>query len=74
MARFSPVYDYGRYYFNPEDGINMFLGNVGNYPPCFMQRLGEHVPAATDMYATIEVVLGTVLSTRSVQRGCKEDS
>jgi uncharacterized NAD(P)/FAD-binding protein YdhS len=37
------------------------------------QRLGKHVPAATNTHATIEVLLETV-STRSVQRGYKEDS
>jgi hypothetical protein len=37
------------------------------------QRLGKHVPAATDMHATIEVLLETVLSAWSVQRSCKED-
>jgi hypothetical protein len=38
------------------------------------QRLGKHVPAATGTHATIEVLLETVFSTRSVQRGYKEDS
>jgi hypothetical protein len=38
------------------------------------QRLGKHVPAATDMHATIEVLLEMVLSTRSVQRSYKEDT
>jgi hypothetical protein len=33
------------------------------------QRLGKHVPAATDTYATIEVLSETVFSTRSVQKG-----
>jgi hypothetical protein len=33
------------------------------------QRLCIHVPAATDTYATIEVMLETMFSTRSVQRG-----
>jgi hypothetical protein len=33
------------------------------------QRLGKHVPAATDTHATIEVLLSMVFSTRSVQRG-----
>jgi ParB-like chromosome segregation protein Spo0J len=37
------------------------------------QRLGKHVPAAMDTYVTIEVLLETVFSTRSVQRGHKED-
>jgi hypothetical protein len=31
------------------------------------QRLGKHVPAATDTHATIKVILETVFCTRSVQ-------
>jgi hypothetical protein len=31
--------------------------------------LGKHVPAATDTHARIEILLETVFSTRSVQRG-----
>jgi hypothetical protein len=38
------------------------------------QRLGKHVPAATDTHATIEVLLETVFSTRSVRRGYKEET
>jgi hypothetical protein len=38
-----------------------------------MERLGKNVPAATDTHATIEVLLKTVFSTRSVQRGYKDD-
>jgi hypothetical protein len=37
------------------------------------QRLGKHVPAATDKHSTIKVLLKTVFSTQSVQRGYKED-
>jgi hypothetical protein len=33
------------------------------------QRLGKNVPATTDTHVTIEVLLETVFSTRSVQRG-----
>jgi hypothetical protein len=36
------------------------------------QRLGTWIPAATDTLATIEVLMETVFSTRSVQRGYKE--
>jgi hypothetical protein len=36
------------------------------------QRLGKHVPAATDTHATIEVLLETAFSIRSVQTGYKE--
>jgi hypothetical protein len=39
-----------------------------------MQRLGKHVPAATDTRATIEVLLETVYSTRSMKRGYKKDN
>jgi hypothetical protein len=38
------------------------------------QRLGKHVPGVTDTHATIEVLLETVFSTRSVQSGYKEDN
>jgi hypothetical protein len=38
------------------------------------QRLGKHVPAATDTYANVEVLLETVFFTRSVQRSYKEDN
>jgi hypothetical protein len=38
------------------------------------QRLGIHVPAATDKHATKEALLKTVFSTRSVQWGYKEDN
>jgi hypothetical protein len=33
------------------------------------QRLGKHVPAATDTHKTIDVLLETVFSTRSVLKG-----
>jgi hypothetical protein len=32
------------------------------------QRLCKHVPAATDTHSTVEVLLETLFSTRSVQR------
>jgi hypothetical protein len=38
------------------------------------QRFGKHVPAVTDTHATIEVLLETVFSTRSMQRGYKEEN
>jgi hypothetical protein len=38
------------------------------------QWLCKHIPAATDMHATIEVLLETVFSTRSLHRGYKEDN
>jgi hypothetical protein len=34
-----------------------------------MKWLGKHVPAATDTYATIEILFETVFSTPSTQRG-----
>jgi hypothetical protein len=38
------------------------------------QRLGRQVSKATDTHATIKVLLGTVFSTQSVQRGYKKDN
>jgi hypothetical protein len=38
------------------------------------QQLDIHVSAATDTHATTVVLLETVFSTRSVQRGYKEDN
>jgi hypothetical protein len=38
------------------------------------QQLGKHVPATKGNHATIEVVLETEFSIRSVQRGYKEDN
>jgi hypothetical protein len=38
------------------------------------QRLGKNVPAATDMLATIEVLLEKIFYIWSVQRGYKEDN
>jgi hypothetical protein len=38
------------------------------------QRLGKHVPGATDMHAKTEILLETVFSTRSAQKGYKEDN
>jgi hypothetical protein len=40
----------------------------------YRQRLGKHFHAATDMHATIEVLLETVFSIRSVQMGYKEEN
>jgi hypothetical protein len=37
------------------------------------QRLGKYVPAATYNHATLEILLETMFSTRSVHRGYKED-
>jgi hypothetical protein len=37
------------------------------------QRISKHVPAATNMHATIELPLETLFSTGSVQLGYKED-
>jgi hypothetical protein len=38
------------------------------------QRLGKHVPAEANTHTTIEVLLQTVFSTLSVQRGYKENN
>jgi hypothetical protein len=38
------------------------------------QRIGKHVPAATNTHAAIELLLENVYSTRSVQMGYKEDN
>jgi hypothetical protein len=38
------------------------------------QLLGKHIPVATDMYATIEVLLETLFSIRSMLTGYKEDN
>jgi hypothetical protein len=38
------------------------------------QRIGKHVPAATNTNTTIELLLETVFSTRSVQSGYEEDN
>jgi hypothetical protein len=52
----------------------LLLENGSETKFVFRQRLGKHVPAATDTHATIEVLLKTVFSTRSVQRGYREDN
>jgi hypothetical protein len=39
----------------------------------YRQRISKHVPAATNTHATIELLLETMFSTQSVQRGHKED-
>jgi hypothetical protein len=38
------------------------------------QRIGKHVPAATNTKTTVELLLETVFSTGSVQSGYKEDN
>jgi hypothetical protein len=38
------------------------------------QRIGKHVPAATNTNTTIELLLETAFSIRSVQSGYKEDN
>jgi hypothetical protein len=42
------------------------LANGSETTFVFRQRLGKHVPAATDTLATIEVLLETVFSSRFV--------
>jgi hypothetical protein len=36
------------------------------------QNLGKHIPMATDMHATIVILLETVFSAQSMQRSYKE--
>jgi hypothetical protein len=50
------------------------LANGSETTAVSKERFGKHFPEATDTYATIEVLLERVFSTRSVQRGYKEDS
>jgi hypothetical protein len=42
--------------------------------PVSRQRIGKHVPAATNTHTTIQLLLDTVFSTRSVQMGYNEDN
>jgi hypothetical protein len=37
------------------------------------QQLGKQVPAATDIQAAIEELLGTMFSIQFMQSGCKEE-
>jgi hypothetical protein len=48
--------------------------NSGVMQPVSRQRIGKHDPVATNTHATIELLLETVFSIRSLQRGYKEDS
>jgi hypothetical protein len=48
--------------------------NNGVTEPVSRQRIGKDVPAAPITNATIEIMLETVFSTRSVQSGYKEDN
>jgi hypothetical protein len=50
------------------------LANSSETAVVSRQRLCKHVPAATDTHAAIEILLETVFSTRSVQRGYEEDN
>jgi hypothetical protein len=40
----------------------------------YRERFSKHVPIATDMYATIEVLLESVFSAQPMQRGYKDDN
>jgi hypothetical protein len=44
------------------------------YEPVFWQRFGKHVPYATNTYTTIELLLETGFSVRSVQTDYKENN
>jgi hypothetical protein len=48
--------------------------NNGVMQPVSRQRIGKNVPAATNTHSTIELLLETVFSTRSVQKVYKEDN
>jgi hypothetical protein len=39
-----------------------------------MQHIGKHVPSATNTHKTIELLLKTMFSSRSVQRSYLEDN
>jgi hypothetical protein len=41
--------------------------------PVFRQRIGKHVPAVKNTHLTIELLLETVFTARSVQRGYREE-
>jgi hypothetical protein len=45
----------------------------GVMQPVSRQRIGKHIPAAMNSHTTIELLLETVFSTRSVQSGYKEE-
>jgi hypothetical protein len=51
-----------------------FLTNGSETTFVSRQQLGKHVPVATDTHATIEVLFEAVFSTRSMQRGYKEEN
>jgi hypothetical protein len=48
--------------------------NNGVMQPVSRRRIGKHVPAAMNTHSTIELLLETAFSTRSVQSGYKEDN
>lgn len=50
----------------------IYYTNIVAYRVVSRQRLGKRAPAATDRHVTIEVLFEMLLSTRSVQRDCKE--
>jgi hypothetical protein len=59
---------------NGEPEKQPLLTNGSETTSVSMQRLGEHIPAATDRHAILEVLLESVFSTRSVERGYKKDN
>jgi hypothetical protein len=42
--------------------------------PVSGQQIGKHIPMAMNMHITTELLLETVFSTQSVQRGYEEDN
>jgi hypothetical protein len=52
----------------------LLLANISETTFISRQRLGKHVSAAMDTHATIEVLLETVFSTRSMPRSYQQDT
>jgi hypothetical protein len=50
------------------------LETNGVMQPVSRQRIGKHVPAATNTFTTIELLLKTVFSARPVQSVYKEEN
>jgi hypothetical protein len=48
--------------------------NKGVMQPLLRQQIGKHIPLAMNTHTTVELLLDTVFSTQSVQRGYEEDN
>jgi hypothetical protein len=72
--------DVGRYVINTkplDSNVNILYNDreIGKQTRAVSrQRLSKHVPIATNRCATIDVLLKTMFSTRSMQRGYEEDN